>query len=359
MIERLQEIVDKYNFLETRLADPEIVNDQKVFQEVAREHSGITPIVKAFREYEEVLKQIEDSKILFHDPDPEISDIVRCELEDLQTKKEDREKEIKILLLPKDPNDEKDVILEIRAGTGGDEAALFAAELFRMYSRYAERKKWKMEIISESPTGIGGYKEIILMSSGERVYSRLKYESGIHRVQRVPETETQGRVHTSAITVAVLPEAEELDIYIDPKELKIDVCRASGAGGQHVNKTESAVRITHLPTGLSVYCQDERSQLKNRSRAMKVISSRILDMRRRELEDQITEERRSMVGTGDRSGKIRTYNFPQSRLTDHRIGLTLYRLESIMDGDIDEIIDTLVAYFQAEAISKTAESIAH
>jgi peptide chain release factor 1 len=359
MLERLQEIVEKYNFLETRLADPEILNDQKNFQEIAKEHSGITPIVKAFKEYEEVLKQIEESKILFHDPDPEIRDIVRGELDDLQEKKEELEKEIKVLLLPKDPNDEKNVLLEIRAGTGGEEAALFAGELFRMYSRYAERKRWKMEILSESPTGIGGYKEIILLISGERVFSRLKYERGIHRVQRVPETETQGRVHTSAVTVAVLPEAEEVDVYIDPKELKIDVCRASGAGGQHVNKTESAVRITHLPTGIAVYCQDERSQLKNRSRAMKVISSRILDMRKREQDEQITEERRSMVGTGDRSGKIRTYNFPQSRLTDHRIGLTLYRLESIMDGDIDEIIDTLVAYFQAEAISKTAESIAH
>lgn len=359
MLERLQEIVEKYNFLETKLADPEILNDQKNFQEIAKEHSGITPIVKAFKEYEEILKQIEESKILFHDPDPEIRDIVRGELDDLHNKKEELEKEIKVLLLPKDPNDEKNVLLEIRAGTGGEEAALFAGELFRMYSRYAERKRWKMEILSESPTGIGGYKEIILLISGERVYSRLKYESGIHRVQRVPETETQGRVHTSAVTVAVLPEAEEVDVYIDPKELKIDVCRASGAGGQHVNKTESAVRITHLPTGISVYCQDERSQLKNRSKAMKVISSRILDMRKREQDDQITEERRSMVGTGDRSGKIRTYNFPQSRLTDHRIGLTLYRLETIMDGDIDEIIDTLVAYFQAEAISKTAESIAH
>jgi peptide chain release factor 1 len=273
--------------------------------------------------------------------------MAESEARELEQKKRDVEQRLKLLLLPKDARDEKNTILEIRAGTGGEEAALFAADLFRMYSRYAERKHWKLEILSESPTGIGGYKEIIVLISGDKVYSRLKYEIGTHRVQRVPETEAQGRIHTSAITVAVLPEADEVDIQIDPSELRVDVFRASGAGGQHVNKTESAVRITHLPTGLVVQCQDERSQHKNRAKAMKVLAARLLDMKTAEQAANITEERRSMVGTGDRSGRIRTYNFPQGRVTDHRIGLTLYRLDSIMDGDIDEIIDALAMHQQA------------
>jgi peptide chain release factor 1 len=347
MFTRLQEIEEKFLSLEADLANPDTLQDTKRFQQVAKEHAELQSIVAAYREYKEISSQIEDTRILCKDSDPDIKEMAEEELKGLEQKKRDVEQMLKILLLPKDPRDDKNIILEIRAGTGGEEAALFVADLFRMYSRYAERKHWRLEILSESPTGIGGYKEIIALISGDKVYSRLKYEIGTHRVQRVPETEAQGRIHTSAVTVAVLPEADEVDIQIDPSDLRIDVFRASGAGGQHVNKTESAVRITHIPTGLVVQCQDERSQHKNRAKAMKVLAARLLDMKTAEQAANITEERRSMVGTGDRSGRIRTYNFPQGRVTDHRIGLTLYRLDSIMDGDIDEIIDALAMHQQA------------
>ncbi len=352
MLGKLQELEEKYSQIEQEMSDPEVISDQKRFQKIAKEHSDLTPVIQAFREYKAVNKEIEENRELLSDSDPEIAEMARAELEELEARKGELEERIKVLLLPKDPNDERNVLLEIRAGTGGDEAALFAADLFRMYSRYAERNGWRVEILSEHSTGIGGFKEIVAMISGERVYSRLKYESGTHRVQRVPETETQGRIHTSAVTVAVLPEADAVDVEIDPGDLRIDVYRASGAGGQHVNKTESAVRITHIPSGIVVQCQDERSQHKNKAKAMKVLYARLLDQKAQEQTEHITEERRQMVGTGDRSGRIRTYNFPQGRITDHRIGLTLYKLEQVMDGDLNEIIDALGTHYQAQALAQ-------
>ncbi len=351
MLKKLQELERRFGELEEQLADPSLVKDQKRFQQVAKEHAELAPVIKAYHEYLRIEKELEENSELLRDKDPEIAALAKAEIETLTEALEETEKRLKLLLLPKDPNDEKDVILEIRAGTGGDEAALFAADLFRMYSRYAERQGWRIEVMSANATGIGGYKEIIANISGNGVYSRLKYESGTHRVQRVPETETQGRIHTSAVTVAVLPEADEVDVEIDPSDLRVDVYRASGAGGQHVNKTESAVRITHLPTGLVVQCQDERSQHKNRAKAMKVLYARLLDLKQRELHDKISEERRAQVGSGDRSERIRTYNFPQGRVTDHRIGLTLYKLDSIMDGDLDELIEALGTHFQAQALA--------
>lgn len=353
MLTRLRELEEKFNALEAQMADPEVIKNQALFQKIAKEHSELSPVVHTFRNYKDIQRQIEENQVFIQDSDPELREMAKEEMEALKEKGEELEQKIKILLLPKDPNDEKNVLLEIRAGTGGDEAALFASDLFRMYSRYAERHRWRIEPLSAHPTGIGGFKEIIALVTGDRVYSRLKYESGTHRVQRVPATETQGRIHTSAVTVAVLPEADEIDVEIDPSELRIDVYRASGAGGQHVNKTESAVRITHISTGLVVQCQDERSQHKNKAKAMKVLYARLLDLKQKEQQKHVTEERRTMVGTGDRSGRIRTYNFPQGRMTDHRIGLTLYRLETIMDGDIDEIIDSLGTYYQAQALASS------
>ena len=287
---------------------------------------------------------------LLDDPDQEMKKLAREEIESLKSDLTELEKELKLLLLPKDPNDEKNIILEIRAGTGGEEAALFAADLLRLYLRYAELKEWKTEVLSSNITGIGGFKEVIILIEGEKVYSRLKHESGVHRVQRVPETEAQGRIHTSAVTVAVLPEAEEVDVEIDPDDLRVDTFRSSGHGGQHVNVTDSAVRITHLPTGLVVSCQDEKSQHKNKAKAMKVLRSRLLDIQQAEQQSKISEERRNMVGSGDRSERIRTYNFPQGRVTDHRIGLTLYQLEDILQGNLDMIIDPLITHFQAESL---------
>ncbi len=354
MLAKLQDLENRYQVLERELSNPDLIRDPKKYQRVAKEHADLNKIVSAYRQYRELLRQIDEDRGLLEDPDPEVQQLARSEQRELEVKKQRLEKRIKSMLLPRDPNDKKNVILEIRAGIGGDEAALFAADLFRMYSRYAERKNWKVEVLSAHCTGIGGFKEIIALISGNRVYSHLKYECGTHRVQRVPDTEAQGRIHTSAVTVAVLPEASEVDIDIDPDELRIDVYRSSGAGGQHVNKTSSAVRITHIPTGMVVQCQDERSQHKNKAKAMKVLYARLLDMKRREQESQVSEERRGMVGTGDRSGRIRTYNFPQGRLTDHRIGLTLYRLESIMDGDIDEIIEALGTYYQAQSMAQGA-----
>lgn len=351
MFNKLKELEERYIDIEKRLSDPDVLKDQKEYQALTREHHDTGQVVQVYRRYRDVDEQISDNRELLKDSDHDIRDLAQEELKELEKEAEKLREELKILLLPKDPNDEKNVFLEVRAGTGGDEAALFAADIFRMYCRYAETRRWKVEIMSIHETGIGGIKEVIALISGDRVFSRLKYESGTHRVQRVPETETQGRIHTSAITVAILPEADEVDVEIDPSDLRIDVYRASGAGGQHVNKTESAVRITHIPTGLVVQCQDERSQHKNRSKAMKVLAARLLDLKQSEQQDQVSAERRTMVGSGDRSERIRTYNFPQGRVTDHRIGLTLYRLESIMQGDIDELLDAVGTYFQAQAMA--------
>jgi len=356
MFEKIKEIEERYLELEGQLARPEIIRNQKTYQKYAKEHSSLTPIVKAFRKHKSVRREIEDNRSLLDDPDPEIRKLAREEMDILTSNMAQLQKELQVLLLPKDPNDEKNILLEIRAGTGGGEAALFAGDLFRMYSRYAEFRNWKTEVLSQSATGMGGFKEIIVLITGQWVYSRLKYESGVHRVQRVPETEAQGRIHTSAVTVAVLPEAEEIDIEIDPEDLRIDVYRSTGHGGQHVNTTDSAVRITHQPTGLVVTCQDEKSQHKNKAKAMKVLRSRLLDMEQAEQHSKISEERRNMVGSGDRSERIRTYNFPQGRMTDHRIGLTLYKLESILQGDLDCVIDPLITHYQTEALKKTDSS---
>ncbi len=353
MLEKVKEIETRFNEIEGRLGLPEVLRDQKTYQKYTKEHSQLTPIVTAYRELQSVQREIDANRSLVEDPDPEMRQLAREELEALHAKLDQLETQLKFLLLPKDPNDERNTLLEIRAGTGGEEAALFAADLLRMYLRHAELRGWKTEILSQSGTGIGGFKEVIVLVEGERVYSRLKYESGVHRVQRVPETEAQGRIHTSAVTVAVLPEAEEIDVEIDPEDLRIDVFRSSGCGGQHVNTTDSAVRITHLPTGLVVTCQDEKSQHKNKAKAMKVLRSRLLDLEQAEQQARITEERRHQVGSGDRSERIRTYNFPQGRVSDHRIGLTLYKLEGILQGELDAVIDPLITHFQTEALKKT------
>jgi peptide chain release factor 1 len=350
MFSKIREIEERFKQLEHELARSEVVQDQKTYQKYMKEHSILAPIVEAFRNYQALQLEIENNRSLLDDPDQEMRKLVREEIERLKTDLAQKENEIKVLLLPQDPKDEKNILLEVRAGTGGEEAGLFAGDLFRMYTRYAELKGWKIEIMSLSHTGLGGIKEVILLIAGDKVYSRLKHEGGVHRVQRVPETEAQGRIHTSAVTVAVLPEAEEVDVQINPEDLRIDVYRSSGRGGQHVNVTDSAVRLTHLPTGLVVACQDERSQHKNKAKAMKVLRSRLLDMQQTEQQTRISEERRIMVGSGDRSEKIRTYNFPQGRVTDHRIGLTLYRLDSVLQGQMDLILDPLITHFQAEAL---------
>lgn len=352
MFDKLIGVEERFIDIEKHLADPEVVQDRNAYQKFVREHAELNKIVTVYRKYKQTLNDLEESQELLKDADPDIKGLARDEITTLSLEKEKIEGELKALLLPKDPNDEKNVIVEIRAGTGGEEAALFAGDLFKMYSRYAEKRNWKVEVITHHPTGVGGLKEIIAMIQGQGAYSVFKYESGIHRVQRVPATETQGRIHTSAVTVAVLPEAEEVDIEIDPSELKVDVYRATGPGGQSVNTTDSAVRITHLPTGLVVTCQDEKSQLKNKVKAMKVLRARLLDQMIFEQNEKRSEERRSQVGTGDRSGRIRTYNFPQSRVTDHRINLTLYKLDSILQGNIDELIENLSTYYQAQALQK-------
>ncbi len=353
MFRKIKEIEDRFTDLEFSLTRPEVARDQKTFQKFAKEHSALLPIVTAFRNYQSIQKQIEENRSFLNDADPDMRKLAREEIESLSKALETSEQELMIMLTPRDPNDEKNILLEIRAGTGGEEAALFAADLFRMYSRYAETKGWKTEILSQSMTGIGGFKEIIVLVTGRMVYSRLKYESGVHRVQRVPETETQGRIHTSAVTVAILPEAEEIDVEVNPEDLRIDVYRSSGCGGQHVNTTDSAVRITHIPTGIVVTCQDEKSQHKNKAKAMKVLRSRMLDQETAEQQFKMTEERRTMVGSGDRSERIRTYNYPQARVTDHRIGLTLYKLENLLHGELDMVVDPLITHFQSESLKKT------
>lgn len=351
MFAKLEEVADRLREVEGLLSDPQVASNQDRFRGLTKEHAELSPVVATFDSYRQLCDEIAGHRELLQDSDPDLKEMAREELPALEERRAGLEQELKVLLLPKDPNDEKNVILEIRAGTGGDEAALFAGDLFRMYGRYAERQSWRVEILSCSDSDAGGMKEVIAMVSGQRVYSRLKYESGTHRVQRVPETETQGRIHTSACTVAVLPEAEDVDVDIDPSDLRIDVYRASGAGGQHVNKTESAVRITHVPSGVVVSCQDEKSQHKNKAKAMKVLKSRILDSLMAEQQAQMAADRKTQVGSGDRSQRIRTYNFPQGRCTDHRIGLTLYRLESIMQGGLDELVDAISTHFQSEALA--------
>ena len=356
MFDKLSGVEERFVDVEKHLADPAIVQDREAYQKYVREHGELNKIVTAFRRYKQMLSDLEESQELLKDTDPEIKDLARDEINKLKLEKEEIEAELKALLLPKDPNDKKNVIVEIRAGTGGEEAALFAGDLFRMYSRYAETRNWKVEVITHHPTGVGGLKEIIAMIQGKGAYRVFKYESGTHRVQRVPTTETQGRIHTSAVTVAVLPEAEEVDVQIDPSELKVDVYRSTGPGGQSVNTTDSAVRLTHLPTGLVVTCQDEKSQLKNKAKAMKVLRARLLDQMIMEQNEKRSEERKSQVGTGDRSGRIRTYNFPQSRVTDHRINLTLYKLDQILQGNIEELIENLVTYYQTQALQNGESS---
>ncbi|MDO3377663.1 peptide chain release factor 1 [Geoalkalibacter halelectricus] len=351
MFNKLEEVVDRFREVEGLLSDPAVMSNQDKYRALTKEHSDLSEIVEVYQRYRKTCEAIAGNRELLRDPDPEVKEMARSELPELEEVKEQLEKELHLLLLPRDPNDDKNIILEIRAGTGGEEAALFAADLFRMYSRYADTKGWKVEIMSLSEADAGGIREVIALISGNRVYSRLKFESGTHRVQRVPATEAQGRIHTSACTVAVLPEADEVDVDIDPGDLRIDVYRASGAGGQHVNKTESAVRITHIPTGVVVACQDEKSQHKNKAKAMKILSSRILESMRAAQDAKMAADRKSQVGSGDRSERIRTYNFPQGRCTDHRIGLTLYRLDAIMQGDIDEIVDALTTHTQSEALS--------
>ncbi len=352
MFDKLQGIEDKLEKINSSLCDPEVVSNQEEYKKLMREAKTLTPIVEKFREYKKANSDLTEAKEMLADSslDKEFRDMASEEAAEAQKKTEELKEELKVLLLPKDPNDYKNVIVEIRGGSGGEEAALFAGSLFRMYSMYAERKGWKTEIMNENPTELGGYKEISFMIEGEGAYSRLKFESGVHRVQRVPETESQGRVHTSTVTVAVLPEAEEVEFTLDPADLQIDVFRSSGAGGQKVNKTSSAIRVTYLPTGMVVECQDERSQYKNKDKALKVLRSRLLEEKTAKQNAEIAGERRSQIGTGDRSERIRTYNFPQGRVSDHRIGLTLYKIEAIMNGDLDEIIDALVTADTAEKL---------
>lgn len=350
LISKLKEIEQSYKEIEARMADPEVANDPQEMQSLGKKHVDLTPIVDAFMQYESVIQGIKDAKEMIAGDDKEMAELAKEEISLLESRIEDLEKQIQILLLPKDINDDRSVIIEIRGGAGGDEAALFAANLFRMYTRFAERQRWKTEIISGSETGIGGYKEIVFRIDGTGAYSSLKFESGVHRVQRVPETEASGRIHTSTATVAVLPEAADVDIEVRTEDLKIDTYRASGAGGQHVNMTDSAVRITHLPTGIVVTCQDERSQIKNRIKAMHFLRTKLYDAELQRQNAEMAAERKGQVGTGDRSERIRTYNYPQNRISDHRINLTLYKLDQIMDGDIYELIRALSDADQAEKL---------
>ncbi len=359
MFERLNQIEAKYDELTQALSSPETINDSSKYQKTAKAHSDLSEIVEKYREYKDLQRGIEESKAMVADEsDAELRAYAQEELTRLGERLTQVENDLKILLVPKDPNDEKNVVMEIRAGTGGDEATLFAAEIFRMYSRYAEAQRWKVEVLSTSESGVGGLKEVIAIIEGKGVYSRMKYESGVHRVQRVPATEQQGRVHTSAVTVAVLPEAEDVDIKIEAKDLRIDTFCSSGPGGQSVNTTYSAVRITHLPTNTVVSCQDEKSQIKNREKGMRVLRARLYEMELEKQQQALAKERKAQVGSGDRSEKIRTYNFPQNRVTDHRIGLTLHQLTDVMDGKLQPIIDGLVTHFQAEKLKQQAEVVA-
>jgi peptide chain release factor 1 len=350
MIAKLASIEEKYNELNEQLSDPQVIADQPLFQKLAKAHAALSELVATYQEYQKARADLETGREMLAEEHGEAAAFLNAEIKELEGATARLEERLKILLLPKDPNDEKNVVMEIRAGTGGDEAALFAGDLFRMYSRYADSKGWRLELLSATESDLGGFKEIIFMIEGDRVYSRLKFESGVHRVQRVPETEAGGRIHTSAATVAVMVEAEEVEVNINPNDLRIDVFRAGGHGGQCVNTTDSAVRVTHLPTGLVVICQDEKSQLKNKEKALKVLRARLLDKLQSEQHQEVAEARRHMVGSGDRSERVRTYNFPQNRLTDHRINLTLYHLDSIIEGVLDEVIEPLITADQAERL---------
>ena len=352
MFNKLNAVADKYDELEALLSDPDVMADMEKWQRYTREHAALTPIVAAYRDYQAALLTIAEDKALLDEADSEMKQLLEEEIAAQEERRDQLTQELPILLLPRDPNDDKNVIVEIRGGVGGEEAALFAATLFRMYARYAERQGWKTEILSSNPTEIGGFKEISFLVNGDGAYSRLKYESGTHRVQRIPVTESGGRIHTSAVTVAVLPEAEEVEVTVDPNDLRIDTYCASGAGGQYVNRTETAIRITHLPTGIVVQCQDEKSQLKNREKAMKVLRARLYDRAQQERADAVAADRRSQVGSGDRSERIRTYNFPQGRVTDHRIGLTLYKIDAVLDGELDELLSALITADQAERLKQ-------
>jgi peptide chain release factor 1 len=357
MLERLEQIETRYEELTTELSSPELLSNQAAYAKAAKQHRSLGEIVEKYRVWKSLKQELTGARELFDaSDDDEMREMARAEIETLQTKLQTTEDELKVLLVPTDPNDEKNVILEIRAGTGGDEATLFANEMLRMYGRYAERQKWRFEVLEASESGIGGIKEAIALIEGDKVYSKLKHESGVHRVQRVPQTEASGRIHTSAITVAILPEAEEVDVKIDPKDLRIDTFCSSGPGGQSVNTTYSAVRITHLPTGVVVSMQDEKSQIKNREKAMRVLRARLQEIEEQKQHDALASERRSMVGSGDRSEKIRTYNFKENRVTDHRIGLTIHQLDLVMEGNLDEIIQALVSHYQAEKLK--SETIA-
>jgi peptide chain release factor 1 len=355
--ERYEKVLARYDHLAEELGRPEVIRDQKMYRDLARQRSDLDKAVASIREYLDLeARARDDDEVISSSDDEELVELARTELEEIKPRMEELEEQIKLLLIPSDPDDSRNTVFEIRAGTGGDEAALFAADLARMYRLYAERRKWKVEILSSNPTEKGGFKEIIFLISGEDAYGKLKFESGVHRVQRVPVTESGGRIHTSAVSVAVLPEAEEVDVDIEAKDLKIDVYRSSGPGGQSVNTTDSAVRITHVPTGLVVTCQDEKSQHKNKTKALKVLRSRLLEKARSEQEDEIAERRRSMVGSGDRSAKIRTYNFPQGRVTDHRIGLTVHNLGGILDGELEGVIEELAVAYREELLASGMES---
>jgi len=353
LIDRLRTVEARYDELTNELANPEVVSDSKRYQKTAKSHAELGDLVSKFREYKDLERGINETRVMVREEtEPELKAMAEEELAGLEDRLGKCETELKLLLLPKDPNDERNVILEIRAGTGGDEAALFVADVFRMYSRYAESQRWRVEILSSNSTGIGGFKEVIAMIEGKGVYSRLKYESGVHRVQRVPATEASGRIHTSTITVAILPEAEEVDVQINEKDVRKDTFCSSGPGGQSVNTTYSAIRLTHIPTGLVVSCQDEKSQIKNYAKALRVLRSRLYEIETEKQHKALSDERRSMVGTGDRSEKIRTYNYRENRVSDHRIGLTLHRLETIMEGDLGEILEALNTHFQTERLKK-------
>ena len=355
MFDKLDFITEKYDELAQKVSDPEIINNQPVWQKHVKEMGEMEPIVKKYKEYKKAKSDLAEAKEMLDEGDEEMRELAKMEISELEDTIKQQEADLKILLLPKDPNDSKNVIVEIRAGAGGDEAALFAAEIYRMYVKYAESRRWKTEMMSLNENGIGGFKEVTFMIQGQGAYSRLKYESGVHRVQRVPETESGGRIHTSTCTVAIMPEAEEIDFHLDMNDCKFDVFRASGNGGQCVNTTDSAVRLTHIPTGIVISCQDEKSQLKNKDKALKVLRSRLYDLKMQEAQDAEAEARRSQVGTGDRSEKIRTYNFPQGRVTDHRIKFTSHRLQEVLNGDIQEILDNLIAADQAAKLAKMNE----